>query len=141
MIGLSESQIRCHPDAESPPKRDGHRAQLTWRRPEDVLVVPHPPENARALEAARAANVSVERGQGTSFEIRHGPVPYLSPESMQREPARPLAGPAGIERFERMDDRCVERSPSLLEQPAVRHLLRQRMLEGVFQLGEEGGLV
>src|SRR5262249_19799995 len=115
MMGLGESQIRCYPYAESPPKRGGHRAQLARRRPKDVLVVPHPPEDARAPEAARAANVSVERGRGNSFEIRHGQVTYLSAEGMQREPARPLAGPAGIERFEGMDDRCVESSPSLLE--------------------------
>src|SRR5262245_8375148 len=35
----------------------------------------------------------------------------------------------------------MEHAPSLLEKAAVRHLMRQSMLEGIFQLGAEARLV
>ena len=57
------------------------------------------------------------------------------------EPLDLLAQPVGIESLDRFDDSRVECAPAVGEDASVRHLVRQRVFEGVFELGEEVGLV
>ena len=52
-----------------------------------------------------------------------------------------LAEPIPVLRLDRLHDARVHGAPPLLRQTAVGHLVRQRVLERVFQLGEEIGLV
>ena len=60
---------------------------------------------------------------------------------MVGQPFDLLGHPVPSERLEGLDDAGMQRSPPLLQQAAVGHLVRQGMLEGVFQLGEEARLV
>jgi hypothetical protein len=46
-----------------------------------------------------------------------------------------------IQPFERIHNSAVEGAPPLLQETPVRHLVGQGVLEGVFRLGEEAGLV
>jgi hypothetical protein len=52
-----------------------------------------------------------------------------------------LSEPAGVETLDRIDDSRVEIAPALAEEACVRHLVGQRVLEGVLRLGEQGRLV
>jgi hypothetical protein len=49
--------------------------------------------------------------------------------------------PIGMEGFERLGNSLMQAAPSLHEQRAVRHLLGQRVLEGVFDLAHRRLLV
>ena len=60
---------------------------------------------------------------------------------MKGEPATSLSSALGIERLEDLDDPGVEGAAPLLEQARVGYLLGERVLEGVLQIREEGGLV
>ena len=57
------------------------------------------------------------------------------------EPLDVLAEPLPVLRLDRRHDARVHAAPPRLRQTAVHHLVRERVREGVFQLGEEIGLV
>jgi hypothetical protein len=46
-----------------------------------------------------------------------------------------------IERFDDLDEACVESAPPLVEHASVGHLVGQRVHERVFQVGEETHLI
>ena len=52
-----------------------------------------------------------------------------------------LGQPVWRERFEGLDNVCVQDSPPLLEQAAVGHLVGEGVLEGILVVGKEPGLV
>ena len=52
-----------------------------------------------------------------------------------------LGHPLGRERLEGLDKARVQHPPPLQQEAAVGHLVRQGMLEGVFRLGEQAGLI
>ena len=52
-----------------------------------------------------------------------------------------LAQPFGVEPLDGVNDTGVQRTPPLLEQRAVRHLVRERMLERVLRIWKEPSLV
>ena len=60
---------------------------------------------------------------------------------MLGQPVDLLGQPVGSKAFESLHDVGVQRAPSLLQQTAVGDLVRQGVLEGVFALWEEAGLV
>ena len=47
----------------------------------------------------------------------------------------------GVERLEGVEDLAVKRAPAVLEQAPVGHVVGQRVLEGVFEIGKEPRLV
>src|SRR5262249_62193171 len=61
--------------------------------------------------------------------------------TVMREQGRLLVELLGARRLDRTGDGSVDALAPLAELRAVRHLLRQRMLEGVFGLRIERGLV
>src|SRR4029434_2284097 len=77
----------------------------------------------------------------TDSQVVHSALPDLTAKGVNGEPARAVAGASGIERLECVDNLRVQGASALLQQSAVRHFLGQRVLEGVLQLWEEGGLV
>ena len=60
---------------------------------------------------------------------------------MVGEPFDLLGQPVGIERLEGLDDTGMQGPPPVLEQAAIGHLLRQRVLEGVCEFGEQARLI
>jgi hypothetical protein len=46
-----------------------------------------------------------------------------------------------VEVFHRVHDPRMKRAPAIAEHAAVGHLMRERMLEGVFEIGEQTRLV
>ena len=52
-----------------------------------------------------------------------------------------LGHPIRRQRLEGLDQACVQYPPPLQQQAVVGHLMRQGMLEGVFRLGEQAGLI
>src|SRR6516164_4888123 len=79
-------------------------------------------------------------GPGLS-QICHRLLPYLSPERVMGELFDVLGQAFGVERFERFDDPCVERSPAILKQTPKCHVVRQGVPEGVLDIREEFCLV
>src|SRR5438093_13397977 len=60
---------------------------------------------------------------------------------MMRQTLHLLGALIGRKRFQHLDDAAVEGAALCLEETLVRHLVRERVLEGIFALGEETGLV
>jgi hypothetical protein len=52
-----------------------------------------------------------------------------------------LDQPVGIHALDPLDDPGMKRSTTIVKQRAVGHLVSQRMLEGVFEIGEQLGFV
>src|SRR5262247_4004201 len=52
-----------------------------------------------------------------------------------------LREPLRVQRLDRLDDASVQSSPPVLEDAPVGHLVRERMLEGVFKVREDARLV
>ena len=73
--------------------------------------------------------------------VRQGLVPHLPPQGMVRQAFDLLGQPVPSERLEGLDDPGVQHPPPLLEEPAVGHLVREGVLEGVLALGKEARLV
>ena len=67
--------------------------------------------------------------------------PALSPERVVRQALDVFVGSLDRQLLEDADDRRVERAPAVAGQARVRHFLGQRVLEHVFQVREEPGLV
>ncbi len=60
---------------------------------------------------------------------------------MMRQAFHLLGHPVPGEPFQGFDDAGMQRPPPLVQQTPIGYLVRQGMLEGVFQLGEEARLV
>ncbi len=102
------------------------------------------PQGAEGLlEAAHGLPVGGSRhGLGGGLaEVRHGLRPHLAPQGVLRQPLDMLAEAIGVERLDRRHDPGVQRAPPLVEHAAVGHLVGERVLEGVFEIGEEARLV
>ena len=95
------------------------------------------------LEAAHGLPVRGSRhGLGGGLaEVRHGLRPHLAPQGVLRQPLDLLAESIGVECLDRLHDPGVKRAPPLVEHAAVGHLVRERVLEGVFEIREEARLV
>ena len=68
-------------------------------------------------------------------------VPQFAPHGVVRQPFDLVGEAVGIERFDGLHNARVQGSASLLQETAVRHLVRQGVLEGVGQFGEQASLV
>src|SRR5215469_12648957 len=60
---------------------------------------------------------------------------------MVREPFRLLDDSVSRYPFQHLDNVGMQHTPSLQQETAVGHLMRESMLEGVLEVGEERGLV
>ena len=69
------------------------------------------------------------------------PFPTARPERVVRQPLDLLGQTIRIECLDRLHDPGMERAPPLLEQAAVGDLVGERVLEGVFEVGEQARLV
>src|SRR5262249_58174334 len=58
-----------------------------------------------------------------------------------RQPLHVLREPLRVQRLDRRDDASVQSPPPVLQDAPVGHLVRQRMLEGVFEVREDARLV
>src|SRR5215467_8459097 len=67
--------------------------------------------------------------------------PDLAAYSMDSKRRDLFGQPIRVKPFDGFDDSSMKRAASFLEQAAVRHLVRQGMLERVFELWEESRLV
>src|SRR5207245_7231556 len=74
-------------------------------------------------------------------EIVHRLLPQLGPKSVMGEPLDLLAQALPVKRLDRGDDPRVQLAPPLLQESAVRHLVRERVLEGVLGIRIKPGLV
>ena len=97
----------------------------------------------RLLEAPYRFPVGRARGGlGTGLtKVRKGFSPHLAPEGMVREAFNLFIQAVGIQPFDGLDNPGVEGAPTLLEQAAIGHLLRERVLERVFELRKQACLV
>jgi hypothetical protein len=68
-------------------------------------------------------------------------LPHLTPECMVCETFDVFAAPLGKERFQRLHDPSVEETPPLVREILIGDPLGEGMLEGVFDLGKEAGLI
>jgi hypothetical protein len=67
-------------------------------------------------------------------KVREGLAPRLTPEGVVREAFNLFIQALGRKPFDGLDNPSVEGAPTLLEQAAIGHLLRERVLERVFEL-------
>ena len=74
-------------------------------------------------------------------QYMEGLVPHLPADGMVGQALDLVRQAVAGERFQGLDDLRMQRPPPLLEQTAVRHLVGQGVLEGVFVLREEAGLI
>src|SRR3712207_5211878 len=72
-----------------------------------------------------------------SSKIGYRLVPHLATHGMERQQLHLLALAVGIERLERLDDPRVQGTPPFLEQAPVGDLVRERVLERVFEVREQ----
>src|SRR5882724_9072630 len=130
---------------------------LAQRSEDDPRVVPvvdglslglaslgHVREGAkRLLEGGQGLAVRrAHRGAQTSLaEVRDGPLPHFASQGVVGEPLDVLGEPIGIEPLDHLDDARVQLTTSLLQKGAVSHVVRERVLEGVFEVGKEARLV
>jgi hypothetical protein len=89
------------------------------------------------LEAGERLPVgrALERlGTGLAL-VRRGLLPHLAPKGMVGEPLDVFGEPAGIEPLDPLDKLRVEGTTPLMQKRVVRDLIRQAVLEGVFDSG------
>src|SRR3990172_1772825 len=102
------------------------------------------PESFQRLLKVRRC-LFVRRSSGrlpTSFmEISHSFIPHLASKRMVGKPLHLFGQAIRIESFNSLDDPGMENTPPFLKEAPVGDLVGQRMLEGVFELGEETRLV
>ena len=73
--------------------------------------------------------------------VRHGLLPHAAPEGVVSEALDLLDEAAGVQPLDGPGDPAVEHAPAVLEEAAVRDLVRQRVAEGVLEVGEQVRLV
>ena len=74
-------------------------------------------------------------------EVVHRLLSQLSPTGVMREPLDVLTEAIRVERLDRLDDPRMKLMAALLQQPAVRDVLGERVREGVLRARIEPGLV
>ena len=126
------AQRACHSEAEIDGQHPGVAVLGQVREGLEGLV-----EVGHRL-AERGAVVGPGAGL---LAVGHGLVPHLAPQGMVRQAFDLLGHPVGRERLEGLDQARVQHPPPLQQEAAVGHLVRQGMLEGVFLLGEQAGLI
>ncbi len=70
-------------------------------------------------------------------EVPYRLLPHLSPKGVLGEPVDVLHQAVGIEPLNDLHNAGVQGASALLEQAVVGHLMREGVLEGIVQLGEE----
>ena len=93
---------------------------------------------ARRCRVERRAVVGSDPGLPT---VGHSLVPHRAPEGVQGQGLDLLGQAVRMTLFERFDNAGVEQTAAFLEETAVGDLVRQGVLESVFTLGEQAGLV
>jgi hypothetical protein len=73
-------------------------------------------------------------------EIGDGLLPHLTPERVVGQALNVLPEPLGVASLDGLDRPAVERAPAVLEKAAVGHLVGERVLEGVLDVGEQARL-
>ena len=73
--------------------------------------------------------------------VGHRLVPQLGSEGVVGQALGVLAQAVPIESLDGRRDRRVNRASAVLQEAAVRHLVRERMLERVLRIGEKARLV
>ena len=81
------------------------------------------------------------RSGARSAQIAHRLRPRLAPQGVVGEQLDLLRAPPAVQPLEGLHDPAVQLPTPVLEEAAVRHLMRQRVLERVLEIGEEMGLV
>jgi hypothetical protein len=74
-------------------------------------------------------------------EIVHRLLTQFTPERVMGEPLDLLPDAIPIQRLDRADDPRVQLPASVMQETAIGHLVSERMLEGVLEVGIEPGLV
>src|SRR5712691_3447716 len=74
-------------------------------------------------------------------EVLDGFLPDLAPEGVVAQPLDVFGQPPGMQGFDGLHDPAVEDPAPLLQEAPVRHLVREGMLERVFEIGEQARLV
>src|SRR5262249_32266365 len=130
---LSERQERI---AEAEAEIDGLLACVLMLR--EMLK-----RHQRLLEVLDRLPVGrTRRGLGTGLtKVTQGLAPHLAPEGMVREAFSLFIQALRRKPFDGLDNLGVEGTPTLLEQAAIGHLLRERVLERVFEFRKQACLV
>ena len=68
-------------------------------------------------------------------------MPHLAAHGVESKGVEPFGRPIRVEAFDSFDDPNMKRAAAFLELAAVRHFVRQRPLERVFELSEEACFV
>jgi hypothetical protein len=160
--------VREHP-AQAPLVAQGERERLSF--PQVVLLAVEFPEWLERLLQVEskidtllllgaALRKTIEHGQrlleeihrifqsgpsgslGSSLaKIRDGFLPQLAAQGMASQPFDVLSQPARIEALDRLYDPAMECAPLILEQTAIGHVVGQRVLEAVHEIGGDRSLV
>src|SRR5688500_15622577 len=95
------------------------------------------------LQARGSLAVSGARGRlGASLaQVVHSLCPELPPQRVVREALDVLGEAAGMQSLDGLDNTGVQRPAAILEQAPISDLVGQRVLEGVFDIREQAGLV
>src|SRR5262249_7173893 len=81
------------------------------------------------------------RSEACLAEIVHRFLPQFALDGMMGKPLNMLAEAIPVEYLNRLDDPRVKLAAALQEQTAVRHLVRERVLEGVFEIRRQPDFV
>ena len=116
------------PNAVSAPRRSSRKSMACSRV---SRVSGRCTRAQRLLEGRhRLAVCRVPERLGASLpEIHHGFVPDLAPEGVMGQPFDLFGQTVHVLLFEHLDNARVQQAPPLLEQAAIRHLVRQGVLE------------
>jgi len=74
-------------------------------------------------------------------EVGHGLLVQFAPHGVMSQAFDLLREPLRVQRLDRLHDASVQSSPPVLQDAPVGHLVRERMLEGVFEVREDARLV
>src|SRR5262249_54816125 len=121
---------------ESEPEVDGLLACVTlfWQMLEGTECLPKIPHG---LAMGRPRHDLLSRLPTVPQRL----VPHFAPQGMMREPFHLLDDSVTRSLFQRLDNAGMEHPPSLLQETAISHLVRQGMLEGVLTLREQPDLI
>ena len=139
--------VKARRDATGFAQRHERGAELEQhvdRRREPVTIVRKLTEGGEGpLEVSDGFAVRRARGRALSGAPAEwsGFVPRLRLRCMMCEPISLLVETAGKERLDGDHDPCVQFPPALVKLALVRHLVGERVREGVLELGKESRLV
>src|SRR5262245_5279373 len=88
-----------------------------------------------------AIGSSRDRAHTRVAKIAHGLVPQPTPQRVMRQSLGLLADALLLESLDRLDDAGVKGALTVVQQPLVCDVMRERMLEGVLEVWEEPRLV